>query len=135
MATKKPVKKLVKAKVGISTKKGCPRGKCGTYPNCYDCPDNTRVKPNINKPYYTSKKNTAEDDYKEQDRLAKLKTSLSKQNFEIIPNKLSTKIDSLHREGAKKEIRAGIKPKILREMVPDRKGYKKGGLVKSKKKK
>lgn len=43
MATKKPVKKLVKAKVGISTKKGCPRGMCGTPPNCYECPDKTRV--------------------------------------------------------------------------------------------
>jgi hypothetical protein len=43
MMAKKPVKKLVKAKEGISTKKGCPRGKCGTYPNCYDCPDNTKV--------------------------------------------------------------------------------------------
>jgi hypothetical protein len=43
MTTKKPVKKLVKAKEGISTKNACPKGKCGTYPNCYDCPDNTRV--------------------------------------------------------------------------------------------
>ncbi len=41
--TKKPVKKLVKAKEGISTKKGCPRGMCGTPPNCRECADNTRV--------------------------------------------------------------------------------------------
>jgi hypothetical protein len=33
----------------------------------------------------------------------------------------SNKIDSLSREGAKKEIKAGVKPKILRE------GYKTGG--------
>jgi hypothetical protein len=37
MAIKKPVKKLVKAKVGTSVKKECPSGTCGTYPNCYPC--------------------------------------------------------------------------------------------------
>ena len=126
---------LVKAKAGISVKKSCPRGQCGTPPNCHECADNTRVKPNINKPYYTSKKNTAEADYKEADRLKKIKNNLIKNDFEVIPNKLWAKIDSLQREATKKEIKAGIKPKILREMVPDRKGYKKGGTVKSKKKK
>jgi hypothetical protein len=60
---------------------------------------------------------------------------LSKNDFEVIPDKLWDKIDSLEREAVKKEIKAGIKPKVLREMVPDRKGYKKGGMVKSKKKK
>jgi hypothetical protein len=129
MLKKKPVKKLVKAKKGTSVKKGCPRGQCGTYPNCYDCPDNTRVKPNINKPYYTPKKNTAEADYKEADRLQKIKNNLIKNDFEVLPNKLGNKVDSLQREATKKEIKAGIKPKILRE------GYKKGGMVKSKKKK
>ena len=43
MLKKKPVKKLVKAKKGTSVKKGCPRGQCGTPPNCYDCPSSTRV--------------------------------------------------------------------------------------------
>ena len=51
MIAKKPVKKLVKAKEGISTKKGCPIGKCGTYPNCYDCPDNTKVVSPIKKSF------------------------------------------------------------------------------------
>lgn len=134
MLKKKPVKKLVKAKTGVSVKKSCPRGQCGTPPYCHECSDNTRVKPNINKPYYTPKKNTAEADYKEAERLKKIKNDLSKNNFEVVPNKLSDKIDSLVREATKKEIKAGIKPKILREMVPDRKGYKKGGTVKSKKK-
>jgi hypothetical protein len=135
MLKKKPVKKLVKAKTGTSVKKGCPRGQCGTPPYCHECADNTRVKPNINKPYYTPKKNTAEADYKEADRLKKIKYNLSKNDFEVIPDKLWDKIDSLEREAVKKEIKAGIKPKVLREMVPDRKGYKKGGMVKSKKKK
>jgi hypothetical protein len=43
MMTKKPVKKLVKAKAGISVKNSCPRGQCGTPPNCHECADKTRV--------------------------------------------------------------------------------------------
>ena len=43
MKTKKPVKKLVKAKTGVSVKKECPRGKCGTPPYCHECADKTRV--------------------------------------------------------------------------------------------
>jgi len=43
MMTKKPVKKLIKAKAGVSVKKSCPRGQCGTPPNCRECADNTRV--------------------------------------------------------------------------------------------
>jgi hypothetical protein len=35
------MKKLVlkKAKEGISVKNGCPKGKCGTPPNCFPCTD------------------------------------------------------------------------------------------------
>ena len=51
MLKKKPVKKLVKAKTGTSVKKGCPRGQCGTPPYCHECADNTKVVSPIKKSF------------------------------------------------------------------------------------
>jgi len=78
------------------------------------------------------KRATAASDYRNADiYLKKMKALIDK-----YPNALdmkaynvySNKIDSLLREGSKKEIKSGIIPRILRE------GYKTGGAVKSKKK-
>ena len=65
------------------------------------------------------------NDYRDADMYAKKRKAL----IDKYPNALnmkaydmySNKIDSLRREGTKKEIKAGIVPRILRE------GYKKGG--------
>jgi hypothetical protein len=68
---------------------------------------------------------TSKNDYKDADMYAKKRKAL----IDKYPNALdmkeyamySNKIDSLSKEGTKKEIKAGVKPKILRE------GYKTGG--------
>lgn len=72
-----------------------------------------------------TKPRTSKNDYRDADMYAKKRKAL----IDKYPNALdmkaydiySNKIDSLLRQGTKKEIKAGIKPRILRE------GYKTGG--------
>lgn len=128
--TKKPVKKLVKAKTGTSVKKGCPRGQCGTPPYCHDCPDNTRVSTSGSKkiiypiPTTIKSKNT--------DPIVKYKTSNNwADEYSVDTTGLSSGNNLFpyrRSNGTKGAFTRGEVKTILKK-------NKKGGSVKSKKKK
>lgn len=139
MTTKKPVKKLVKAKEGISTKNACPRGQCGTPPNCRECADNTRVSSSGSKktipsvPTKIKSKNTDPNvKYKTSnnwaDEYSVDTTGLASGKNTLFPYTRSNGTKGAFNKGDVKTILKNIKSGDLIK-------NKKGGMVKSKKKK
>jgi hypothetical protein len=154
MAIKKTVKKLLKAKVGTLVKKGCPRGKCGTYPNCYDCPDNTRVSssgvkksiptvPTKIQPKTTSSKSTTNSKekptadstkiYKDEAKLqSEIAAAKSKYGLKKEAEESMTQSRKAYSDASRQQFKG--KPGFDKNGFPITKN-KKGGIVKSKKKK
>ena len=116
--TKKPVKKLVKAKAGISVKKSCPRGMCGTPPNCRECADNTRVSTSGSKKTLPSLPTTIQP---------KTTTSKPTVNGKEKPTADSTKFykneAQLQSELAATKSKYGLKKEAEQSMTESRKAY------------
>jgi hypothetical protein len=109
---------LVKAKEGMSVKKGCPRGQCGTPPNCRECADKTRVSTSGPKKTIPSLPTKIQP---------KTNTSKSTVNSKEKPTADSTKFykneAQLQSELAAAKSKYGLKKEAEKSMTESRKAY------------